>query len=239
MRTVRRIAPAVILEGRLAAVGTSKARCATSRFNGTAQHQDGSPAEQLEGRCTSTPGSHPRPRHRCRAGPSLLRRDPSRLSHAEARGELRGRSRVRAHWRGWRSIPADPARSDRWKRTASPHSATPVGRGRSAAPVLAARSGALTGRELHQRSNGELRVTGIIDTAAAPEGEMRVGAVPQPDPGVDPRQRLRPWPEPQDSLIPVDTAYAEWKGAAAAGRARSAGPGRTRGGWRSTWWRTA
>ncbi|MDQ3223978.1 MAG: hypothetical protein M3Q75_10990, partial [Gemmatimonadota bacterium] len=50
LRTVRRIAPAVILDGRLIAVGTLNGPLRNIRFNGTAQHQDlDRPPSQLEG----------------------------------------------------------------------------------------------------------------------------------------------------------------------------------------------
>ena len=50
LRTVRRIAPAVILPGRLTAVGHLNGPLRNVTFNGTAQHQDlDRPPSQLEG----------------------------------------------------------------------------------------------------------------------------------------------------------------------------------------------
>ena len=76
--------------------------------------------------------------------------------------------------------------------------------------------GALTGREFNSSLNGELRVTGSIDTLRAPEGQMELALT---------RSRLREWVidsvfargASRDSMIRMDTAYAEWQGARAAG----------------------
>jgi translocation and assembly module TamB len=76
--------------------------------------------------------------------------------------------------------------------------------------------GALSGREFTTSLNGELRVTGSIDTLRAPEGDMELALT---------RGRVREWVidslfargTSRDSIITVDTAYAEWQGARAAG----------------------
>ncbi|MDQ3224053.1 MAG: translocation/assembly module TamB, partial [Gemmatimonadota bacterium] len=75
---------------------------------------------------------------------------------------------------------------------------------------------ALTGRDLPTRLNGELSVTGVIDTLRAPEGELRIALS---------SSRLRELTLDSvfaiaglhDSLIRVDTAYAVWKGAQVGG----------------------
>ncbi len=76
--------------------------------------------------------------------------------------------------------------------------------------------GALTGRDYTSSLAGELRVGGSIDTLRAAEGEMELALT---------RSRIREWTldsvfargRSRDSVITVDTAYAEWKGASASG----------------------
>ena len=75
---------------------------------------------------------------------------------------------------------------------------------------------ALTGRTIPTSLAGELQVTGSLDTLRAPEGRVTLALG---------RSRIREWTldsvfargERRDSLLRLDTAYAEWQGARAAG----------------------
>jgi translocation and assembly module TamB len=75
---------------------------------------------------------------------------------------------------------------------------------------------ALTGRDLPTSLDGELLVTGTVDSVSAPEGELRVALS---------RSRIRELTLDSvfavaglhDSLFRVDTAYAVWKGARVGG----------------------
>src|SRR6185437_1852353 len=74
----------------------------------------------------------------------------------------------------------------------------------------------LGGGKLPTALAGELRATGSIDTLRAPEGDLELALT---------RSRIREWTIDSlfgrggvhDSVIRVDTAYAEWQGARAAG----------------------
>ncbi len=219
LRTVRRIAPAVILEGRLAARGSLNGPLSNVTFQGTARHQDdGRPVSVVDGRVhldtrfdtlgletdvTLAPLSFDGIR---RSFPSL-----------EARGGLSGRFQsagtlsrlsVNAALRG--EIGSVDARG--FVTLLPPRWGAEDLRLRFAALDLAA----LTGRELPSALAGQLRVTGSIDSLRAPEGELEVALI---------RSRVREWTldsgfarvASRDSIIRVDTAYVEWKGARAAG----------------------
>ncbi|MBW8839719.1 MAG: hypothetical protein JF602_07695, partial [Gemmatimonadetes bacterium] len=75
---------------------------------------------------------------------------------------------------------------------------------------------ALTGGDIPTSLAGDLQVTGSLDTLRAPEGRVTLALG---------RSRVREWTldsvfargESRDSVIRLDTAYAEWQGARAAG----------------------
>lgn len=219
LRTVRRLAPAVILEGRLAAAGTLDGPLRNVDFAGTVRQQDaGRPASQATGTVhldtrfdtlglatdvTLDPLSFDGIR---RAFPSL-----------KSQGELRGRfqsegtlSRLQVKMTLNGEIGAVDANGSvtllppRW--------------GAEALLLRFSRLDlqALTGRKLPTALAGELRVSGSIDTLRALEGDLALALG---------RSRVREWAldnffgrgSVHDSVIRVDTVYAEWKGARAAG----------------------
>jgi translocation and assembly module TamB len=217
--TVRRIAPAAILEGRLTAVGTLNGPLRNIRFNGTAQHQDmDRPPSQLEGTVhldtrfdvlglntdvVLDPLSFEGIR---RAFPSL-----------ESRGELRGTFRSQGNLERL-SIDASLAGQ---LGSVEAHGIATLRPPRWGAENLLLRFSrldlaALTGRDLPTSLEGELLATGIIDSVSAPEGEVRLALS---------RSRIREWTLDSvfavaglhDSLIRLDTTYAVWKGARVGG----------------------
>jgi translocation and assembly module TamB len=219
LRTVRRIAPAVILPGRLIAVGTLNGPLRNITFNGTAQHQDlDRPPSLLEGTVhldtrfetlglvtdvTLDPLSFEGIR---RAFPSL-----------KALGELRGRFQSRGNLA---DLMVDASLAGQIG-TLDARGGVTVQPPRWGAEDLLLRFSslnlqALTGRNLPTSLNGELSVSGRADTVAAPEGELHLGLS---------RSRIREFTLDSvnsvvglhDSVIRLDTAYAVWKGARVGG----------------------
>jgi len=219
LRTVRLVAPAVILEGRLNAVGTLDGPLRNVTFRGTARHQD-------DGRPASTA-----------IGMLYLdtRRDTLRLATdvdlepldfegiRRAFPSLKSRGELRGHFRGEGTL-ADLAVNA--SLTGELGSVTADGRMTIDPPHWAAEDlllrfsrldlAGLTGRDLPTSLAGEMRVTGSIDTVRAPEGKVELALT---------RSRIREWTidsvfargESRDSMLRLDTAYAEWQGARAAG----------------------
>jgi hypothetical protein len=219
LHTVRRLAPAVILEGRLAANGVLDGPLRNVIFRGTATQRDGDrPPSTAEGTVyldtrsdslsmatdvTFDPLSFDGIR---RAFPSLkaqgdLRgpfRSQGRLSHLSVDADLKGDlGDVTA--RGFVTLlpplwGADDLRLD--------FSRLDLAR--------------LSGGKLSTWLNGRLHATGSIDTLRAPVGELELSLS---------RSRVREWTldslygrgAVRDSVVRVDTAYAEWQGARAAG----------------------
>ncbi|MBA3319212.1 MAG: hypothetical protein H0T50_14130, partial [Gemmatimonadales bacterium] len=222
LRTVRLIAPAVILQGRLAANGTLDGLLRDVTFQGTLRHRDGDRPPSVAvglvhldtrfdtlGLATDValePLSFEGIR---RAFPSLRTRGEVRgrfqsagtLSRLEVNTELSGEIG---------NLQADgfvTLLPPRW----------------GAEELLLRFSrldlGALAGRDFTSTLAGQLRVSGSIDTLRAPEGELELALT---------RSRVREWTidsvfargRSRDSIIQVDTAYAEWQGAAASGGGR-------------------
>jgi translocation and assembly module TamB len=219
LRTVRRIAPAVILEGRLTAVGTLNGPLRNIRFNGTAQHQDlDRPPSQLEGTV------HLDTRFKVLGLDTDVILDPLSFDGIRrafpslgAKGELRGPFQSR----GTLARLAVDASLTGQIGSVEAHGFATLQPPRWGAEDLLLRFSrldlaALTGRDLPTRLDGELSVTGIIDTARAPEGEMRLTLS---------SSRIRELTLDSvfaiaglhDSLIRLDTAYAVWKGARVGG----------------------
>jgi translocation and assembly module TamB len=219
LRTVRRVAPAVILPGRLIAVGSLNGPLRNITFNGTAQHQDlDRPPSLLEGTVhldtrfetlglvtdvTLDPLSFEGIR---RAFPSL-----------KAQGELRGRFQSRGNLA---DLIVDASLAGQVG-TLDARGTVTVRPPRWGAEDLLLRFSslnlqALTGRKLPTSLNGELSLSGRADTVDAPEGELQLTLS---------SSRIREFTLDSihavaglhDSLIRLDTAYAVWKGARVGG----------------------
>ncbi|HEX6106005.1 MAG TPA: translocation/assembly module TamB domain-containing protein [Gemmatimonadales bacterium] len=219
LRSARLVAPAVILEGRLAAAGTLDGPLSNVTFRGTARHRDGDrPASTVTGLVhldtrfdtlslltdvSLEPLSFEGIR---RAFPTL-----------RSQGELRGR----VESEGTLALLEVDASLTGEIGTVDAAGFVTLLPPRWGAEELLLRFSrldlaALTGRDLPTRLTGELQVTGSIDTLRAPEGDLQLALT---------RSRVREWTIDSvyahggvhDSVIRLDTAYAEWQGARAAG----------------------
>ena len=219
LRTVRLLAPAVILQGRLGATGRLDGPLRDVTFEGTARHQDeGRPASVATGLV------HLDTRFDTLGLVTDVVLDPLSFEGIrrafptlETRGEVRGRFRSSGTLARL-EVSADltgeigSVRADGLATLLPPRWGAEGMQLRFAALNL----GALTGRDFTSALNGELRVSGVIDTLRAPEGRMELALT---------RSRMREWVidsvfargRSRDSIIRVDTAYAEWQGARAAG----------------------
>ena len=219
LRTVRRIAPAMILEGRLTAVGTLNGPLRNVRFNGTAQHQDmDRPPSQLEGTV------HLDTRSEVLGLNTDVILDPVSFEgirrafpSLESRGELRGPFQSR----GTLERLAVDASLTGQIGAVEAHGFATLRPPRWGAEDLLLRFSrlnlaALTGRDLPTSLNGEVLVTGTIDSARAPDGEIRLSLS---------TSRIREFTLDSvfavaglhDSVIRLDTTYAVWKGARVGG----------------------
>jgi translocation and assembly module TamB len=219
LRTVRRVAPAVILPGRLTAVGTLNGPLRNVTFNGTAQHQDmDRPPSQLEGTV------HLDTRYQTLGLGTDVTLDPLSFEgirrafpSLKAQGDLRGHFQSR----GTLADLAVDASLTGQVGTFDAHGVVTVQPPRWGAEDLLLRFSslnleALTGRKVPTSLNGELTVSGKADTVSAPEGELRLAMS---------RSRIREWTLDSihtvvgmhDSIIRLDTAYAVWKGARVGG----------------------
>jgi len=219
LHTVRRLAPAVILEGRLAANGVLDGPLRNVIFRGAATQRDGDrPPSTANGTVyldtrsdslsmatdvTFDPLSFE----------GIRRAFPTLKAQGELRGPFRSQGRL-SHL----SVDAD-LRGDLGDVTA-----------RGFVTLLPPLWGAddlrleftrldlarLSGSKLSTALNGRLHATGSIDTLRAPDGNLELSLG---------RSRVREWiidslygrGTVHDSVIRVDTAYAEWQGARAAG----------------------
>ncbi|MEP7175095.1 MAG: translocation/assembly module TamB domain-containing protein [Gemmatimonadales bacterium] len=219
LRTVRLLAPAVILEGRLAAQGTLDGPLRNVTFRGTARHQDG---DRPSSTITGTVHLDSRRDSLALATDVALeplsfegirRAFPSLKSKGELRGRFRGEGTLARL-----AVEADLTGDLGDVRARGTVSLQPP---RWAAEGLLLQFSrldlaTLTGGNLSTTLAGELRATGSIDTLRAPEGELELAFT---------RSRVREWTIDSlfgrggvhDSVIRVDTAYAEWKGARASG----------------------
>jgi translocation and assembly module TamB len=217
--TIRRLAPAAILEGRLTAVGTLNGPLRNVRFNGTAQHQDlDRPPSQLEG------SVHLDTRFEVLGLNTDVVLDPLSFEgirrafpSLKTRGELRGTFQSRGNLE---RLDVDAAMTGQIGSLEAHGIATLRPPQWGAENLLLRFSNlnlaALTGRELPTSLEGEVLVTGVIDSVAAPEGEIRLALS---------RSRVREWTLDSvfavaglhDSLLRVDTTYAVWKGARVGG----------------------
>ncbi|HEX2251222.1 MAG TPA: hypothetical protein VHH32_12815, partial [Gemmatimonadales bacterium] len=219
LQTVRRLAPAVILPGRLTAVGTLNGPLRNVVFTGIAQHQDlDLPPSQLEGTV------HLDTRFDVLGLNTDVELDPlsfigirRAFPSMKTRGEVRGRFRSQGTLE---RLSVDLSLSGQIGTIDAEGYAT-LRPPRWGAEDLRLRFSdldlaALTGREIPSRLNGELSATGRIDPVDAPEGELRLALA---------TSRVREWTLDSvnvaaglhDSVIRLDTAYAVWKGARVGG----------------------
>jgi translocation and assembly module TamB len=219
LRTVRRFAPAVILPGRLIAVGSLNGPLRNVTFNGTAQHQDmDRPPSMLEGTV------HLDTRHQILGLATDVTLDPLSFEgirrafpSLKAQGELRGRFQSRGNLA---DLVIEASLSGQAGSFEARGTVTVQPPRWGAEDLLLRFSSlnmqALTGRNLPTNLNGELSLTGRVDSAHAPNGELQLALS---------RSRIRELTLDSvhtvaglhDSLIRVDTAYAVWKGARVGG----------------------
>jgi translocation and assembly module TamB len=213
------VAPAVILEGRLAAAGTLDGPLRNVSFRGTARHHDGDRPPS-----TMTGLVHLDTRFDTLAiltdvsleplsFDGIRRAFPSLKSRGELRGRVESEGRL-SHLEVDAQLTGDIGTVD----AAGFVTLLPPRWGAEELLLRFSRLdlAALTGRDLPTRLTGELLATGTIDTLRAPEGEIRLALT---------RSRIREWTldsvfargGSRDSVIRLDTAYAEWQGARAAG----------------------
>jgi translocation and assembly module TamB len=219
LRTVRRIAPAVILPGRLTAVGTLNGRLRNVTFNGTAQHQDMDlPRIQLEGMV------HLDTRSNVLGLATDVTLDPLSFEGIRrAFASLRTRGEVRGHFKSQGTLArlAVDASLSGQIGIIDAHGFTTLQPPTWGAEDLLLRFSqldlaALTGRKLPSSLEGELWLSGRTDTVNAPEGDIRLALS---------RSRIREFTLDSihtvvgvhDSVIRLDTAYAVWKGARVGG----------------------
>jgi hypothetical protein len=219
LHTVRRLAPAVILEGRLGATGILDGPLRNVIFRGTATQRDGErPPSTADGTVyldtrsdslsmatdvTFDPLSFE----------GIRRAFPTLKAQGELRGPFRSQGRL-SHL----SVDAD-LRGDLGDVTARgfvtlepPH----WGADDLLLQFTRLDLARLSGGKLSTSLNGRLHATGSIDTLRAPVGQLEVSLS---------RSRVREWTldtlygrgAVHDSVVRMDTAYAEWQGARAAG----------------------
>jgi translocation and assembly module TamB len=219
LRTVRRLAPAVILQGRLAAAGTLDGPLRNVTFRGTARQQDdGRPASIVTGTI------HLDTRRDSLALSTDVLLDPLSFEgirrafpSLRTKGDLRGRFRSEGTL-GRLSVDADLTGDLGDLRAQGFVRVQPPSWGAEGLLLQFSRLdlATLTGGKLSTALAGQLRATGSIDTVSAPEGDLELALT---------RSRIREWTIDSlfgrggvhDSVIHVDTAYAEWQGARASG----------------------
>jgi translocation and assembly module TamB len=219
LRTVRRLAPAVVLPGRLTAVGSLNGPLRNVVFNGIAQHQDADlPPSQLEGTV------HLDTRFDVLGLGADVSLDPLSFEGLRrAFPSMKTRGEVRGHFRSQGTLERLSVDASL---TGDIGTVDAQGFATLRPPLWGAENlqlrfsnldlAALTGRRIPSRLNGELAVTGTVDTVNAPEGNLRLALS---------RSRIREWTLDsvnttvgvQDSVIRLDTAYAVWKGARVGG----------------------
>ena len=219
LRTVRRLAPAVILEGRLSAAGTLDGPLKNATFRGTLRQQDdGRPASVAEG----TVHLDTRSDSLSLATDVVL--DPLSFDGIrrafptlKTKGDLRGRFRSEGKLSRL-AVDADLTGDLGDVRAEGHVTLLPPRWGADSLRLRFSRLdlATLTGGKLSTALAGGLLATGSIDTLRAPEGELELALA---------RSRVREWTLDSlfarggvhDSVIRLDTAYAEWQGARAAG----------------------
>ncbi len=219
LRTVRLLAPAVIIQGRLAAAGVLDGPLRNVTFRGTARQQDGDRPPSI-----ATGTLHLDTRRDSLALATDIDLEPLSFEGIrrafptlKSKGDLRGRF-VSEGTLSRLAVDADLAGDLGAVRAQGFVTLQPPKWGAEGLLLRFSRLNlaALTGKDLPTALAGELRATGSIDTLRAPEGELELALT---------RSRIREWTvdslfgrgSVRDSVIRVDTAYAEWQGASASG----------------------
>lgn len=219
LRTVRKLAPAVILEGRLAATGLLDGPLRNIDFTGTARHQDDDrPVSVIDGYV------HLDTRRDTLALATDVSLDPLSFDgirrafpSLKSTGELRGTVRTQGTLA---DLEVDAEVGGALGQVGG-HGRVTITPPRFGARNLDLRFrnvdlAALRGTGPQTALTGALTVTGMSDTLRAPEGDLRLQLA---------RSRVREFTldtlavavAVHDSVIKVDSAYAEWNGARAGG----------------------
>ena len=217
--TARRLAPAVVVPGRLAARGTLNGPLRNVVFRGVAMQRDGErPPSVVRGTV------HLDTRGRVLALDTDLDLDPLSFEGIRrgfpslaARGDVRGHVNLSGTME---KLAVDATLAGEIGQL-DLHGGMTIVPPRLGADALQVRFrnldlNALRGTGPVTRLNGNLTATGVIDTLRAPEGELRLALE---------RSRVREWTidtvftrlSVADSVIRLDTLYTEWKGARAGG----------------------
>jgi len=217
--TARRLAPAVVVPGRLAAQGTLNGPLRNVVFRGTALQRDGQrPASVVRGTV------HLDTRGQVLALDTDLDLDPLSFEgirrgfpSLKARGDVRGHVNLSGTMD---KLAVDATLAGEIGQL-DLHGGMTLMPPRLGADALQVRFrnldlSALRGSGMVTRLNGNLTATGIVDTLRAPEGQLLLALS---------RSRVREWTidtvftrlAVKDSVIHLDTLYTEWKGARAGG----------------------
>ena len=219
LRTVRNLAPAVLLDGRLNAVGTLDGPLTNATFTGTARHKDGVRPEslvdgylRLDSRTDSIKVAAD-----VTLAPLSFEGIRGTFSTILSEGTLRGRVKLDG--------PVDRLFVD-----ADVQGELGEVKGSGTVTILPPRWGAdslnldfkrldlqaLTGREGRTSLDGRIEVTGVMDTLVAPEGRVNLVLGPGMMRGVH-MDTLMLVATVHDSLMTVDTAWATGSGMILAG----------------------
>ena len=219
LRTARRLAPAVIVPGRVNAVGTLNGPMRNVTFVGTVRHHDGDrPVSRLDGRVhLDTRGADLGVSLDVQLNPlsfdGVRRGFPSLLSRGGVSGHL-AMDGTLAHM----NVNADVAGEIGAIAAQGAVTMQPPRWGADGLHVRFQRLNlaALRGKGPITSLFGSAVATGSVDTLRAPEGTLELALQ---------RSRIREWNldtlfanvAVRDSLIAVDTLYTEWQGARAGG----------------------
>lgn len=220
LRTVRRIVPAVILHGRLAAVGTLNGPLHNATFRGSTEHQDGAlPPSRADGTVRlDTRGERLVLTTDIMLGPLSFDGIRPAFPSLTARGEVRGHVVSEGTLE---RLNVDASLTGEIGHVEAQGIMTLLPPQWGAENLLLRFSrldlASLTGRErLPTSLNGQMRVTGRIDTLRAPEGDVQLALSSSlaRDLTLD---TVAATVRVHDSLLTVDTAYAALQGAQAGG----------------------
>ena len=219
LRTVRHLAPAVLLDGRLYAMGALNGPLTNATFTGTARQKDGErPESMVDGmlRLDSRTDSI-KVQADLTLAPLSFEGIRGTFPDILSEGTLRGRVKLEG--------PVDRLFVD-----ADVQGELGEVRGSGTVTILPPRWGAdtlrldfkrldlqaLTGREGRTSLDGRIEVTGVMDTLVAPEGQVNLVLGPGVFRGVH-LDTLMLAAKVQDSLVTVDTAWATGSGMILAG----------------------